>query len=121
MSQDILQQILDQEPHDQWHYNEFLGLLLVYAGKADGDFSDDEKAHVISQVGNEVFDKADKYLEESDDLDQVTMIMVLFDYYAQDEEKKKYIFDTLKDMLMADGVIDYSEQKLLESYKFLFE
>lgn len=100
----------------QWSYDHFLCLLLLYASYADLEYTADEKQHILSYVNLETLKEVEATFDKLGDYEQLELIINLKNRFVQSSEDKAQVLHVLRNHFKSDG--DYSK---LESslYQFL--
>ena len=101
---------------EQWSYDHFLCLVLLYASYADLEYTKEEKEHILSYVQPNTLKEVETAFDKLGDFEQLNLIMNTKSRFIHSEEDKAQVLHVLKNHFKSDG--DYSK---LESslYQFL--
>lgn len=99
---------------DIYTYKEFTAYLLIYAGFADLELSEKEKAKIIEMVGNDDFNHIlDLYYAHSD-IESIHFIQDQATYFIESPSDKKVLLDEMRDVILQDGAISNLEEEFVK-------
>ncbi len=106
----------DNKSQQEWTYDHFLCLVLLYASYADLEYTKDEKEHILSHVQPDTLKEVETAFDKLGDFEQLNLIMNTKSRFIKTSEDKAQVLHVLKNHFKSDG--DYSK---LESnlYQFL--
>ncbi|MGB6037107.1 MAG: hypothetical protein WBG42_12615 [Cryomorphaceae bacterium] len=96
---------------------EFLTYLLLFATHADFKFDEEERAHILSKVDEETFNRVNRIFEKQNDIQRIDRIS----YYMEKGNYSKADVATLTSEVLklfkADGDYSTLEQNLMIGLK----
>ncbi len=87
--------------------------LLIYAAYADYDFSEDERAFIISKCSLEIYERIVSYFEELTEYTRLQVIMQNKDKYMSCDHDRDNYFNSIKALFNSDGEYSKLEKTLL--------
>lgn len=99
-----------------WSYDEFLGLVLIYSAQADLTINEEESSYIKSKIGDVSYDKVLTEFEKANDFEVLNTIQQLSATYCADEAAKDNVLNDIRTLFAADHEISslevYIEQTL---------
>jgi len=98
----------------QWNYSEFLTFLLIHAGYADLELTQDERDLIENRFGAETFKKILAEYEVLGEYERLKEILKYKGVYFPTAERKMEILSEMKKVFDADGLYSKLEVNLMD-------
>lgn len=105
----------DEMPINDWSYDQFLCLVLLYASYADYEYTNDEREHILTFVDDSILEEVEQVFNKLGDYEQLDLILSLKQKYITSEQDRAKLLKILKGQFNSDG--DFSK---LENVLFKF-
>jgi len=99
-----------------WSYDHFLGFLLLHASYADYEYTDDEKAHILTHINQDILEDVEAHFDTLGEYKQLDVILSLKRKFIHSSDDKEKVLQILKSHFKSDG--DYSRLET-NLYNFL--
>ncbi len=97
-------------------YDEFICITLLYAANVNEEFTDEEKAAIIENVGNDTYDKMYSIFDEMSDFEALEVIISHKGIHFPTPARKQEVLDKIETIFKADNDYDVVEKEI---YRFL--
>lgn len=97
-------------------YDEFICITLLYAANVNEEFTVEEKAAILKNVGQETYDKMYTIFDEMSDFEALETIMAHKGIHFPTSTRKQEVLDKIEYIFKADENYDVIEKEI---YKFL--
>lgn len=104
-----------------WQYDEFIAFIMLYAAHEDGDISEDESDIIKEKIGKERYKKLYKVLNSNINFDNMEIILELKDKFIKKDSDLEKVFQSIEEIIMADGEVTKFEQDMINSISFLLK
>lgn len=104
-----------------WDYQEFIAFIMLYVAFEDGDISDDESEIIKEKIGKERYRKLYAVLNSNINFDNMEIILELKDKFIKKESDLEKVFQSIEEIIMADGEVTKFEQDMINSISFLLK
>ena len=102
----------------RWSPKRFLAYVLLYAAHADIDYNEQEKEHIISKVGSNVYEET---LEEfSQDNNYVQLQKILIHQIENDDYSPGQVLQEMNEICLSDNHFHRMEKYMLSKVRSLF-
>lgn len=101
---------------DKLSYDEFICITLLYGANVNEEFTAEEKAAIIGNVGNETFDKVFNIFDKMSDFEALETIMSHKGLHYPTVSRKQEVLDKIESIFKSDDNYDIIEKEI---YHFL--
>ncbi len=77
-------------------HDDFLAYLMIYAASADFTITEKEKAHIVSLLGQDEFDKINEIFSAQNDIDHIETLQGLFAKFKDQYESKEEVIAKMR-------------------------
>ncbi len=104
---------VNNAPHTEWTYKEYICFILIYASYEDLDFSDAEEQFIREKTGAETLDKMHTVFKNAGQYECLQMILDLKDKFIGTETQKEDLLTILSQHFGVDGEFSKLEKVLM--------
>jgi len=97
-------------------YDEFICIALLYAANVNEQFTVEEKAAIIKEVGNDTFNKMFDIFDNMSDFEALETIMAHKGIHFPTPTRKQEVLDKIELIFESDNDYDIVEKEI---YRFL--
>jgi len=101
---------------DNLSYDEFICITLLYAANVNEEFTDEEKASIIGNVGDATYNKMFDIFDKMSDFEALETIMAHKGVHFPTAARKQEVLDKIESIFKADEDYDIVEKEI---YHFL--
>jgi len=98
--------------HPKWDHDHFLGFLLLYAARADMDYSDSEREYLESKINPDTLNEVQQEFDECRDYECIQIIEQYRDEYFKTPEQKAELLVRIEELFESDGHYTITENNL---------
>ena len=97
-------------------YDEFICITLLYAANVNEEFTAEEKEAIITNVGNDTYDKMYDIFDKLSDFEALEIIIAHKGIHYPTPTRKQEVLDKIEHIFKSDNDYDVIEKEI---YRFL--
>lgn len=100
-------------------YDEFVGLLYLYAAYSDLNFSNEERQYIIDEIGSNTFNRMVEVFDKLGEYEKLGIILAHKHLYFNTSNKKEQLLSMLSKYFHIDGEFSKPEKTLYRFFEKL--
>lgn len=100
------------ESNTTWNKEQFLAYVLLYAGYADLELSEEEEEYISAKVGEDQYNEIKSEFETDSDKERVDKILTFSAGEEFDSEYAKMVMNDIEDLFLSDGEFSHWENTI---------
>lgn len=102
-----------------WDFEEFAAFLLIHAGYADLELTEDERVKIKSRISSEAFERIHAQYLLYDDGEILQIILKNKEKHYPTSEKKQELLSRMRSLFESDGDYSKLEHSMMQFYERL--
>ena len=98
--------------HPKWDHDHFLGFLLLYAARADMDYSESEREYIQSKIDPQAMKEVQSEFDDCKDYECIRIIEKYRDRFFANAEQKSELLVRIEELFESDGHYTITENNL---------